>query len=253
MKITLIDYTGIFADDPNLWAMWKLAFVKSTRLMNTATLNLGYTTEELNEEIPKIAKTIPSSWEFVDYTLLIEDVSRAFTHQLVRTRTASFAQQTMRMINKSDFTYTTAQSITDDKDDISKQLYHDTMRIINERYESLLEIGTKPEDARGILPTNIHTNIIMKANLRTIVELYYKRSSLRVQGEYRKFIDRMREKIEKVHPFTKVFFDRRQEKLLLDLQKEVQALIEDEERDKEDIAKSIYKLTDEIVRNEGGK
>ena len=81
-----------------------------------------------------------------------------------------------------------------------------TMHLLNKRYADLLEAGAEPEDARGILPTNILTNITMSANLRTIVELVRKRSSPRVQGEYREFIEQLQSGVQWVHPFTVDFF-----------------------------------------------
>jgi thymidylate synthase ThyX len=48
-----------------------------------------------------ISKTIRSSWEFVDYTFQITGVTRAFTHQFVRTRTGSYAQQSQRSVDMS--------------------------------------------------------------------------------------------------------------------------------------------------------
>ena len=80
------------------------------------------------------------------------------------------------------------------------------MEQIDGAYKRLLALGTKPEDARGILPTNILTNITMSANLRTIVELVRKRSSPRVQGEYREFIEQLQNAVQCVHPFTVDFF-----------------------------------------------
>jgi hypothetical protein len=53
------------------------------------------------EELDYIAKTIRSSWEMVDYTFQITGVTRAFTHQFVRTRTGSYAQQSQRSVDMS--------------------------------------------------------------------------------------------------------------------------------------------------------
>ena len=100
MNVTLINYTP---DAKNL-----LLFTKQTRL----TLSPGLLEEvshwpderKLNE-LAYMANTIPSSWEFVDYVFLVEGVSRAYTHQQVRTRAASYAQQTMRVNNMAEFEY----------------------------------------------------------------------------------------------------------------------------------------------------
>ena len=88
MKVTLIYATPGAID--------LLLFTKSTRLQLTPGLMdeiRSWPEERKLNELRYMAKTVPSSWEFVDLIFSIEDVTRAFTHQLVRTRTASYAQQ----------------------------------------------------------------------------------------------------------------------------------------------------------------
>ena len=102
MEVRLIDYTGMGSVNPSRLAAELLAFTKSTRLgfndSTSADIAL-MSDEELMHQLDYMAKTIPSSWEFVHYSFLISGVSRAFTHQLVRTRTASFAEQTLRTVS----------------------------------------------------------------------------------------------------------------------------------------------------------
>jgi thymidylate synthase ThyX len=53
------------------------------------------------------------------------------------------------------------------------------------------------EDARGVLPTNIHTNIVAKFDLRTLADTMRKRASTRTQGEYRDVMDGMKDAVLK--------------------------------------------------------
>ena len=105
MKITMIDYTGIGMPDPVHHAENVLFFAKNTRLMRSANFDAlsSMTPDERGKELTYIARTIPSCWEFLHYTYVVEGVTRAFTHQLVRTRVASFAQQTMRVLPMENF------------------------------------------------------------------------------------------------------------------------------------------------------
>lgn len=211
MQIKLIDYTGKGTENPAREAAKLLIFVKSTRLEldNELLRKLDSTSEmSLIKELAYIARTIPSSWEFVHYSLLIRNVTRAFTHQLVRTRNASYAQQTMRILPQQSFEYLTGPSIENDPEPTTQMVYEDCMEKIQRDYNSLLDAGVEIQDARGILPTNILTNICMSLNLRTAVQMARKRSSGRVQGEYRDFIRKMVEVIQQVHPWTEFFFDR---------------------------------------------
>ena len=203
MKFTMIDYTA--KGEGANHAADLLRFAKNTRLLGTGALNKWAIDDGDREtEIAYIARTIPSSWEFIHYTFLLEGVSRGFTHQLVRTRVASFAQQTMRMVDVGDFDYYTPPAIA--AEPFSRDVYDDIMIRISRAYRELIMKGIKPEDARGVLPTNICTNILAGMNLRTIVELVRKRSSPRVQGEYREFVAKLQEGVQNVHPWTFEFF-----------------------------------------------
>jgi thymidylate synthase (FAD) len=114
MQVQLIDYTGAGAKDPARYAAERLVFTKKTRLtMDRKTLEAveGLPWSEIEDELRYMAKTIPSSWEFVTYTFLINDVTRGFTHQFVRTRTGSYAQQTMRVLRMCGWEYGTGPTM----------------------------------------------------------------------------------------------------------------------------------------------
>jgi len=203
MDVQLVDYTG--KGQGALYAAAMLVFTKSTRLEMSPGLFrqvMDKTPEELMAELEYMANTIPSSWEFIDYTFMITGVTRAFTHQLVRTRNGSYAQQTMRMSPMSDFSYSTGPSIATVE---QKAIYDGVMSSINAGYKALILCGVKPEDARGVLPTNIHTNICAKFNMRSFAELVSKRSSSRVQGEYREVVEKMVAAVLSVHPWCEIF------------------------------------------------
>ena len=201
MKVTLINYTG----DPNRWqAARLLVFTKRTRLeMNAqqwSTIN-DMPTELLLKELEYMANTIPSSWEFVDYTFAIEGVTRACTHQMVRTRTASFAQQSMRVTNMTGFNYFMPNTVCGD----NKNRYVQAMTDIDCSYRAMIDDGAAEEDARGLLPTNILTNIVGKYNLRTMADLVKSREGGRTQGEYRDVVRAMGDAILSVHPWAALF------------------------------------------------
>jgi len=225
MKVTLIDYTGAGAPDPASYAAGLLIFTKNTRLeMDLTSVEKYQNAPKYSQEteLAYMANTIPSSWEFVDYTFMIQDVTRAFTHQLVRTRTASFAQQTMRVLNVNGWGYGAGPSIKDDM--LRNQMYNDTMESIAKSYDDLIDEGAAIEDARGVLPTNIHTNIVMKANLRTMAEMVTKRSSPRTQGEYRDFIEAVKVEMIRVHPWVRLFLERDFNRAAKDLDEMIQKL-----------------------------
>jgi thymidylate synthase ThyX len=92
--------------------------------------------------------------------------------------------------------------------DLRAAIYRETMEDISAAYKKLLDAGASIEDARGVLPTNILTNIMMKGNLRNFCELVKKRSSSRTQGEYRDVLEQIKYQMMLIHPFTRLFIER---------------------------------------------
>ena len=202
MKVTLVNYTQD--------AVALLLLSKSTRL--GLTPGLLDTIHEWSEEkklaeLAYLAGTVPSSWEFVSYVFLVEGVSRAYTHQQVRTRTGSYAQQAMRVVNMSDFDY--IYTGPDEADPKAKAVIDRALDTIKQSYRELLALGHKAEDARGILPTNISTNIMCQFNLRAFADLVKSRSGGRTQSEYQHVVNAMADEVLKVHPWADAFLFRK--------------------------------------------
>lgn len=200
MKVSLISFT------PDAAAL--MIFTKATRLdMSPGLLqeikDHCSDPEWMQNELKYMAGTIPSSWEFVDYVFLVEGVSRAYTHQQVRTRSASYAQQSMRVVGMDEFEYVfTDRNRADER---AMSILDTALGAVKIAYRQLRDLGQPAEDARGILPTNIATNIVCKFNLRTFVELAKSRTGGRTQGEYQKVVNAMVDEVLKVHPWVEHF------------------------------------------------
>ena len=193
MKVSLISSTGN--------AKELLIFTKNTRLnMDPSAYGniIDMSDEEKQEQIDYVFSTISSTLEFVDYVFLIQDVTRAFTHQLVRHRVGfSFAQQSQRSVDMNGFSYLATGKAE------KSHLYHDAMYSINNTYRRLIdEEDVPPQDARGILPTNIMTNIVAKINLRSLSGLMNIRLCPKAQGEFQDVAREMRRVVLEVHPWA---------------------------------------------------
>lgn len=204
-----------------------LLYTKNTRLtMNAAGLGevAAWPAERKEKELRYMRNTIQSSWEFVDYVFAITGVTRAFTHQLVRHRVGtSFAQQAQRVVNMEGFFYlATGEELNMSLGEVSTRdasirdgwaragenpsnIYDETMQRIDSNYNHLLELGVKPQDARGVLPTNICTNIIFKANLRTLHDMALKRLCVKAQGEFQDVFRLLVDRVAEVHPWAEDF------------------------------------------------
>lgn len=238
MKVTLLNWT----ED----AAALLQFTKSTRLSLTAGLMdeiRRRTIEEQQAELDYMAGTIPSSWEFVDYVFCIEGVSRAYTHQQVRTRAASYAQQTMRVLDMGEFGYVYTDKNLESPEAMAIIAQH--VANTQSAYRRLIKCGQAPEDARGILPTNISTNIVCKFNLRTLSELAKSRTGGRTQNEYQKVINACIDEVLKVHPWADKFLFPKGRDLFDDIEKF--AADELSPDDKAKLLKIVDKLRKELT------
>ena len=210
MNIRIINATGMGTSDPARSAAELLVYTKSTRLEqgeDTQREVSALSPVAMKEQLDYIANTVRSSWEFVDYTFEITGVTRAFTHQLVRTRHGSYAQQTQRGIDMTEFDTLKPELIKDQDENLVsiKSPWDLAMETISRAYSYYKGKGVPAQDCRGLLPTNIHTNIIAKFNLRTLADLVGKRDNPRAQGEYIEFIREVVRLVLEIHPWTQIF------------------------------------------------
>ena len=205
MKVSLINYTGFGHPDP-LFAAKLLAYTKATRLEQGEdgfAKFLAMSEEELRPQLEYIAGTLRSSWEFVDFQFQINGVTRAFTHQFVRTRTASYAQQAQRVVDLAEAGVQMPDTVQADKG--AQDIWNTAVSNIQSAYKQLQARGIPNQDCRGIVPTNILTNITAKINLRTLADLVGKRQNLRAQGEYAEVAKEMAARALEVMPWIAPF------------------------------------------------
>lgn len=125
--------------------------------------------------------------EHAKLTVEISDVSRAFTHQLVRHRLMSFSQASQRYIR---FSGDIDNFIVPDdilENDKAKQVYGKALSTIMDGYNKLCELGIKREDARMLLPNSSETKIITTANFREWRHFFEVRCDKHAQWEIRRF------------------------------------------------------------------
>ena len=186
MKIELIDY--------QVHALELLLLTKSTRLKGATLAEIIAMSEyEKLDHYAYMKDTIKSSFEFCHYIFQLSGVSRAFTQQLERTRTQSYAEQSLRAVdvrNSPVYNF----GLCDD--------YDSAVTNSMAAYEKMVDSGIAIQDARGVLPIDITTNIIVGTNLRTLHETAKVRLCYRTQGEYQNVFKEMRRLIGEAHPWA---------------------------------------------------
>ncbi len=139
-------------------------------------------------------------------------VNRGFTHELVRHRLVSYLQESTRFCNYGggitfivppwiiippgiycnifgDINYEIGikemkSAVRTDKD----SHWFNVMSNAEFRYGELLKLGVKPEEARGVLPIDLKTEIIATANLREWRHIFQLRTSPKAHPQMREIM-----------------------------------------------------------------
>ena len=99
---------------------------------------------------------------------------RGVTHELVRHRVASYSQESTRYCNYAKDRFGNELTFIKPcfwKDDTEENIaclkeWEESMAFIENKYNKLIEMGAKPEEARSILPNSLKTEIVVTMNLR---------------------------------------------------------------------------------------
>lgn len=163
---------------------------------------------ERREYLAEMQKTkLAMPLESVTFHFMLENVTRAFTHQLVRQRTAAYAQESMRFAVVEDMTQAVAlpPSLSQYRGEAGQESLRyresglivrseaenqfwswvDTVNAISEGYGYLVSSGMPAEDARGLMPTNIITRVNYITNLRGLLDHAGNRLCTQAQFEWR--------------------------------------------------------------------
>lgn len=180
-KVTLINMTN----DP-LRVMASASELYRGRIIKEASQISRHRSLKWLEEVT--ATKLQAPLEFIDLHFFIEGVTRAFTHQLVRQRTAVYVQESMRFAvkDKAGFEVALPPSIKLLKvDDPKRIIWDNAVAKTAWSYNALIDAGIPAEDARGLLPTNITTRVHYKTNLRNLVEHSEVRLCSQAQHEWK--------------------------------------------------------------------
>jgi len=127
--------------------------------------------------------------EHASATFLVEDISRACSHQLVRHRIASYSQRSQRYVSENAFEYVTPKSISADKEALHH--YKKLMRDLTDHYGWMVARGIPKEDARFVLPNACQTTIMVTMNFRSLRNFFKLRLSPKAQWEIRELARKM--------------------------------------------------------------
>jgi len=198
MKVKLISFTK----NPLEVIYW--AFMNMHHVVPDSIENINLSSDEKESFFSMLIKQPHQTvFEFVNLVWLIEGASRAFQQQLTRTRTAAYSIQSLRIVDVGDFASEKRFAISEELNNnaAALKIYRETMEDLQSKYRELIRLGCKTEDARGLLPLNIHSTITMAINLRSLYHMLELRFCENAQGEFREVARLMRAEIrEKISP-----------------------------------------------------
>jgi thymidylate synthase (FAD) len=126
---------------------------------------------------------------------------RGVTHELVRHRICSFAQESTRFCNYSttknkDIQLIHPPGLSDEQKTRREKHYWDVQNL----YEQEISEGLTPQIARGILPTALKTEIVMTANLREWRHVLKLRTSAKAHPQIRELMIGLQEELHGLLP-----------------------------------------------------
>ena len=108
----------------------------------------------------------------------VSGISRACSHQFVRSKHLDFLQRSQRYCKENDQTFVYPGTVYDTA---ISSAYQSAMA----HYNSLLELGVKKEDARYVLPAGITTELNVSGNFQAYMNFLSLRLSKEAQKEIR--------------------------------------------------------------------
>ena len=136
--------------------------------------------------------------EMLSFTWLVRDVSRAFTHQMVRTRAgAAYVQESMRFSDKRAARVLVPPAISSDASRLGA--YRETVADAFQNYARMVADGVPIQDARGVLPHNVLTHLFVSYTLSTLAKTASLRYCCQAQamtgdgeGEWKTVLEQMK-------------------------------------------------------------
>ena len=133
---------------------------------------------------------------------------RGVTHEIVRHRMASYAQESTRYCNygkdrfSNQITYIEPCFWDLNTEDGKRkyEIWKSVMEYAESKYMELLEIGATPQEARSVLPNSLKTELVITMNLREWRHFFKLRTSNAAHPQVREIAIPLLEKFKELIP-----------------------------------------------------
>ena len=180
-------------------------FKKSLSKMVKATIG-GDPSETIPDEVGEelFKGGLQTGLEAAVVVFEVSGVSRACTHQLVRTRKAAFHQQSSRYTFMGDkFNVRMPQTVANNPE--AKAKFEAAVEQSRQAYNDLVDLDIPYQDCRFIAPVGIETYIICEYPLKVFLDTFGYRGCSMFQWEIVYVFRKMREELLKVHPWLEQY------------------------------------------------
>jgi thymidylate synthase ThyX len=128
-------------------------------------------------------------------------VSRGMTHELVRHRVMSFAQESSRYVTAKDFSFLVEDSALV-RNTVDKEKLTECLKAIQETYNYFLNRGHKRDVARQLLPIGFIGDIVVAGNIEGWSHLFELRTDPKAHWEIRTVMNDLKKELNEKHNYS---------------------------------------------------
>lgn len=167
----------------------------------------------LPEEIKELFPIMEKSKTYSPYVVLKDDkdgyekltyvtyhiiTDRGVTHELVRHRLCSFAQESTRYCNYTKDKFSSALTFMKPlRYDEFKEVYDNYYENVVSTYFSLINSGCKPDEARSVLPNSLKASIMVTCSIKEWKSIFELRCSQFAHPDINRVMSKVKEDMEK--------------------------------------------------------
>jgi len=174
-----------------------------------STLDSTLRTESSGRVFAKRLITLDHESVMEHVNITVEFITcRGMTHELVRHRLAAYSQESTRYCNYSGDQFGNEITVIDQRPHIkssdARLAWMEAMERAECAYLEMIRLGEPPETARGVLPNDLKTDIVMTANLREWRHVFELRTAKKAHFNIRGLMRELCEQFKKMIP---IIFD----------------------------------------------
>ncbi len=187
-------------------------FVKENPILFPEFQNIPF--EGTNEHIKqlKVADLVTENEKLTHWDVTVKFVvDRGISHELVRHRLASFAQESTRYCNYAqdkfgkEITYIIPNCLNYKSE--AWNVWKEAMKACEDAYFKLLDIGLLPQEARAVLPNSLKTEVVMTSNLAEWHHFFNLRAANKTGKAHPQMLEVTRPLLDDLKELIPVVFD----------------------------------------------